>query len=479
MFRRQFLALAGLAGAGVVRASDTPKTCGYPPAFPANPMAKPPDATLHVSLPAGPPVTRPLWSRMSPWDQEQMARKLRQAYGKMAKRAPGDKRCLLYQAWQHAVSCGAKVDYPDVHTSPDFLPWHRAFLFVHEWMLQAELQDMSFRIPVWDWENDPKVPWAYQLLPGVQGPCYPPRLNRLPQVTCGMMRDWLLSGSFDEFIGGKAAGGVHAFVHANLGLTSYMSWPGTAAADPLFYAHHANVDRYWVYWWNHYKDKYPAHWSSNSFSFYGAEGQPVRIDMADLMDPTKLGYAYDPPDRDFLYDAHPVKATPTTDRPDDRSFVTFTDEAWNYVTAYIEQLLGVNSPSALIDLLAGASKDVFEWSRNFSQIASLDLPVYATAKLPHLQGGRYYLVELRDSGSDAHQIVGGFGVFMGDHGMEATVYPLLTLDWNALMLIARSRPQGVRLVFGPQNGDRRIDGTATPFPVTDFEIRLPLNPPSR
>ncbi|HUB78401.1 MAG TPA: tyrosinase family protein [Bryobacteraceae bacterium] len=456
------------------RAADRPPACGFPAAIPRNPLTKPPDAVGAVPFPAGSPKARPLWSRLSPWDQAQLARKLREAYGKMAGRAASDTRGLLYQAWQHAVNCGAGVDYPDVHSNEDFLPWHRAFLFVHEWMLQAELQDPDFRVPVWDWENDPEVPWAYQFLPGIKGPCYAPRLDRLPTITDGAMRDWLISGSFDEFVGGKAAGGVHAFVHGNLGDTSYMADPSSAAADPLFYAHHANVDRYWFYWWQHYQNQFPAHWPDKNFSFYGADSLALRIRMADLMDPAKLGYSYDPPGEDYFKSFTPVDAVPAPSAPADRSALTFQPDAWSKVTDYLDQLLGLDVRS-LLNLVRAEARDIFSLVKNFSAFRDLDLPVYATARLSNLERGRYHLVELRALRSNARQVIGGFGVFMGDHGMPgmaAEVNPLLTLDWSALAAIAQSLPFGFHLVYGPQGNDRQIEGPPRAFPVSAFQLRL-------
>jgi hypothetical protein len=70
----------------------------------------------------------------------------------------------------HQYNCG--VSAHDIHYSQLFLPWHRAFLYLHERMLQAELGDRDFRIPAWDWENSGKVPEVYEELPSIHGmPC--------------------------------------------------------------------------------------------------------------------------------------------------------------------------------------------------------------------------------------------------------------------------------------------------------------------
>jgi hypothetical protein len=490
MLRRKFLAVAGLAGARGLRASDPPAACtSWPPDFLANPMNQPLAAALHVDLPAGKPIiNRPLWSQMTPRDQDILAAKLQKAYGRMAGRRPSDTRGLLYQAWQHALHCGAgkNIDV-DVHACNHFLPWHRAFLYVHEQLLQRELGDSTFRIPVWDWENDPEVPWPYQVLRSVQRTCYAPRIARLPVITDASLTDWLVSASFEEFFGtddepGRAVGGVHAFVHANLGLNSYMSWPGSAAGDPVFYAHHANVDRYWIYWWNFYKDKFQPHWPTAPYSFYGPNGRPVCVNIADLMDHTKLGYDYDLPDKKLLFVPTPattVKAQPAPDSPNDRSVATFDPDSWQRIIAYVKQQLSLGSLNADVELAKKAASDFVEAIRDLVARGNIQLPVFAFARITDWNGGSYYLVEIQPIGKpEESKVIGGFGVFMGDHRMPGgkpmpiRVAPLLTLDFEALNVIAKSLARGFRLVYGKRGSNGAIEGARTPFPVEGFEIRL-------
>ncbi|WVZ94655.1 hypothetical protein U9M48_040521 [Paspalum notatum var. saurae] len=76
-----------------------------------------------------------------------------------------------------------------------------------------------------------------------------------------------------------------------------MGFLGSAGRDPLFYSHHANVDRMWHIW----STKLGGHgfpdpeWLDTSFVFYdGIENpQRVRIKFRDVLDAANMGYTYD------------------------------------------------------------------------------------------------------------------------------------------------------------------------------------------
>ena len=79
--------------------------------------------------------------------------------------------------------------------------------------------------------------------------------------------------------------------------TNDMGFLGSSGRDPLFYSHHANVDRLWHIWATKlggegFKD---PEWLDASFVFYdGVERpRPVRIRFRDVLDTRNLGYTYD------------------------------------------------------------------------------------------------------------------------------------------------------------------------------------------
>ena len=76
-----------------------------------------------------------------------------------------------------------------------------------------------------------------------------------------------------------------------------MGFLGSAGRDPLFYSHHANVDRMWHIWSTKlggegFKD---PEWLDASFVFYDGVEKPrlVRVKFRDVLEARNLGYTYD------------------------------------------------------------------------------------------------------------------------------------------------------------------------------------------
>ncbi|KAK8559769.1 hypothetical protein V6N13_016504 [Hibiscus sabdariffa] len=78
----------------------------------------------------------------------------------------------------------------------------------------------------------------------------------------------------------------------------------SAGYDPLFYAHHANIDRMWNLW----KTKLPlphcdfkdTDWLGSSFLFYDENANLVRARVGDCIDTKTLGYDYKDVDLKWL-----------------------------------------------------------------------------------------------------------------------------------------------------------------------------------
>jgi Common central domain of tyrosinase/Polyphenol oxidase middle domain len=91
---------------------------------------------------------------------------------------------------------------------------------------------------------------------------------------------------------------VHVYVGGQRGNTGGdMSDFETAARDPVFFAHHGNLDRLWEKWRSD-----PARrateptidaFQNHSFVFKWLDGTDVQVPMSDILDTTKLGYTYD------------------------------------------------------------------------------------------------------------------------------------------------------------------------------------------
>jgi hypothetical protein len=272
------------------------------------------------------PLPRRLWSTIDPDKDKQLLDDLGNGYRALRRLCPDDPRSLIRQAWLHAFYCAGHWSGGDVHSTWAFLPWHRAFIYFHEKILAGVIGKPEFRLPVWDWENNRNIPRFFKdlglptFLTGTAG--------RWPDwsqnwVSPCLVQAWFLSKSFLDFCGsppcsqdpctatppqpatpctppapGRAFGGVHGFVHAKL-VGGAMRDPSTAAADPIFYAHHANMDRFWWYWRKVYgesaKFAIPEGFSKQAFYFYDENRQLVRVEAGQLLHEADLGYRYDEP----------------------------------------------------------------------------------------------------------------------------------------------------------------------------------------
>lgn len=69
----------------------------------------------------------------------------------------------------------------------------------------------------------------------------------------------------------------------------------SAARDPIFYAHHANIDRLWSVWktlGRKHKDFSDSDWLDSDFLFYDEEARLVRVKVRDCLDMERLRYRY-------------------------------------------------------------------------------------------------------------------------------------------------------------------------------------------
>lgn len=158
-----------------------------------------------------------------------------------------------------------------------FLPWHRAYLVAFEKVAARLLNDPSFVLPYWDWSQDLELPAAFDdrtsplFLPPPAGAFpLPAGICRLttkvvvPQktstdvvnrilasrdfVTFASARTGELRPNPDVFRPGAFEGGPHGAVHGFIGRTECPMGSMSSALDPIFWIHHANVDRIWDQW---------------------------------------------------------------------------------------------------------------------------------------------------------------------------------------------------------------------------------------
>jgi tyrosinase len=206
------------------------------------------------------------------------------------------------------------------HRNWFFLPWHRAYLFFFEEICRRASGVEKFTLPYWDWGKDRKVPAPF-LDSG--SPLYDPerdaniakweanakRVGREVEDRVAVQTDFEALGGVkaknlrDESGAGLIEREPHDYIHKAVGGVTKQNTPGhlfsmKAALDPLFWLHHAHVDRLWARWTQDPKPagkKWPSedYWRNQKLEFYDTQGNPAFKTVEQCLSTFKLGYTYD------------------------------------------------------------------------------------------------------------------------------------------------------------------------------------------
>ncbi|XP_020102355.1 polyphenol oxidase I, chloroplastic-like [Ananas comosus] len=273
-----------------------------------------------------------------------------------------DPRNFVQQAKVHCAYCDGAYDqigFPDleiqVHSSWLFFPWHRFYLYFNERILGKLIGDDTFALPFWNWDapGGMQIPAIYA---DASSPLYdklrnakhqPPTLVDLdyngtdptftPEQQIAhnltiMYRQVISGGKTPELFMGAAyragdapdpgAGTLELVPHNTMHLwTGDPNQPndedmGTfyaAARDPIFFAHHGNVDRMWYVWrklGGTHRDFTDPDWLNASFLFYDENAQLVRVKVKDCLSADALRYTYQDVDIPWISAKPTPKKTP-------------------------------------------------------------------------------------------------------------------------------------------------------------------------
>lgn len=194
------------------------------------------------------------------------------------------------------------------HGAPGFFTWHRAYLMAFENALRV--LGCQVTLPYWDWSSGPST--------GVPAACRQPTyVNRAgstvanplfsgPRATGGQTnrRTNIDTTAFDDLAASAQAAmtagtfvsfqnqinGVHGSVHVRTG--GDMGSVGTAGYDPIFYLHHANIDRLWADWQATHPAPLPAIEASFQLQPFPRPYSVAWQTGADVETTDQLGYRY-------------------------------------------------------------------------------------------------------------------------------------------------------------------------------------------
>ena len=239
-----------------------------------------------------------------------------------------------------------------------FLPWHRAYLLSFERIVRQLSGKADFALPYWNWTADRGFPAAFSAGNRESNPLFHPRPGvqgglRLaddmvgPQVISRIM----MSPDFEAFGSARPRGqdsassqwqrrigaktelefNPHDGVHQSIG--GNMSVVDLSARDPIFFLHHANIDRIWDVWERKQKgqnlpslpDGAPAEpgdkplpgsdyaqWAGEPFLFFtDAHGAPARkTTCGDYAEIGEFNYDYEPGSGDEVVSMAAAPASP-------------------------------------------------------------------------------------------------------------------------------------------------------------------------
>jgi hypothetical protein len=239
-----------------------------------------------------------------------------------------DPRSWVWAANTHGIPPGTPTRptwAQCAHGSVFFLPWHRAYLAWFEQTIRDLTGDDDWALPYWDYSvpgdvADRSLPVEFGVETRVVGgkvvdnPLFADGRNdgaipRQDVDIVGALSERRFVRSFPRGFGGRdpdTTNGLvemepHNFVHGDIG--GLMGFTTTAGRDPIFWLHHANIDRLWEVWRGlpssiavtdpgGASTLLATTWRSAVFVF-GDPGSPSTYTMDDIEDPDMLGYSYE------------------------------------------------------------------------------------------------------------------------------------------------------------------------------------------
>jgi tyrosinase len=296
--------------------------------------------------PANPRVRRDIWSLENERPWHPILRAYALAIGDMQRRPVDDPTSWRYQAQIHGMPGSVQPDRfrgQCQHRGWFFLPWHRQYLGWFEQIVLAAVRARpdvddatkdAWALPYWDYslgEDRRKLP------PPFLEPTLPDTTTANP-LFVGQRAAFINDGDpLDELIaradkamepavfsepapsggfGGAATGfnhtaqdpnrakgmlekSPHDSVHSAIG--GFMGDFATAGRDPVFWCHHANIDRLWVVWLGQTtgpprdNPDPTGPWGTTKAHFHGPDGTTDHVSTAAgaLDTAAGLGYVYE------------------------------------------------------------------------------------------------------------------------------------------------------------------------------------------
>lgn len=215
-----------------------------------------------------------------------------------------------YSRWAGIHGLPLPIGCSNAHGTPFFLPWHRAYLYRLERAMRDQVPDAM--LAWWDWrtpaDRESRLPRAYaeEEAGDEANPLFSARVSDealrqgrqrgvevaemtsrrpsrdFPLPTPQQIDDLIEIRDFETF--NAELDSIHGAIHVWVG--GHMTQIDYAAFDPIFWAHHAMVDRIWRIWQNRHGQAGPPR------SLWDRALEPFGMTVRQTLDVTGLGYDY-------------------------------------------------------------------------------------------------------------------------------------------------------------------------------------------
>ncbi len=182
-----------------------------------------------------------------------------------------------------------------------FFSWHRMYLYFFERILRAKSGRASLAQPYWNYQLNAVIPPSYRDN-AASNPLYDgtrtSTMNNGGALPSSIMTSFASSLNQTDFttfqtnLNNGPHGSVHTTISGNMAVVT------AAAQDPVFWLHHANIDRLWEEWRSRCGGRAnpttDSEWMNKIFTFFDETGTAVNMRGSDVIEiANQLYYRYD------------------------------------------------------------------------------------------------------------------------------------------------------------------------------------------
>lgn len=190
-------------------------------------------------------------------------------------------------------------------TNTFFWSWHRMYLYWFERIIRKMSDNASFAMPFWDWSSPSqrKLPSMFrdpasELFVSQRARAINDGSGSLPASHVTYARPFTIVSFSSASFGVEQS--PHNPIHVDVGggPAGWMWNPSTAAQDPIFWLHHANIDRLWNLWLaqggGRKSPVASVNWRNRKFTFFNEAGQQIEMKGCEILAAAQqLNYTYE------------------------------------------------------------------------------------------------------------------------------------------------------------------------------------------